>query len=257
MANTVQYSFKRVEKKYFLTPEQYERFLIGTKTFIAPDAYGKSSILNIYYDTDDYRLIRASIDKPIYKEKLRVRSYGTPREDGKVFVEIKKKFDGVVYKRRATCPADALNRLLGPAPAPVGQIEREIAAFQQFWHTSPKVFIGYDRIAYAGREDDALRITFDDNLRFRTHDLDLRAGDGGTRFFDDNRILMEIKIPGACPLWLCRLLSELKIYPTSFSKYGSCYCHSLWQLSARRAPELSLYPCKTQENHTKEALTSA
>ena len=142
MANTVQYSFKRVEKKYFLTPEQYERFLIGTEPFIAPDAYGKSSILNIYYDTDDYRLIRASIDKPIYKEKLRVRSYGTPREDGKVFVEIKKKFDGVVYKRRATCPADALSRLLGPAPAPVGQIEREIAAFQQFWHTSPKVFIG-------------------------------------------------------------------------------------------------------------------
>ena len=190
------------------------------------DEYGEYTICNIYYDTDDFRLIRASLEKPVYKEKLRVRSYGVPQADGKVFVELKKKFDGVVYKRRITTDIRNVEPFLsGALPSEsFGQIGREIGYFQSFYHTAPKVFIGYDRLAFAGIDDPQLRITFDTNLRWRNTDVDLRLGDHGAPIaLPCGNVLMEVKIPGTCPLWLSHLLSDIGAFPTSFSKYGACY----------------------------------
>lgn len=165
----IQCCFERYEKKYCLTLSQ-QRFLLERMTpYMKKDAYGEYTICNIYYDTDDFRLIRASLEKPIYKEKLRVRSYGVPQEDGRVFVELKKKFDGVVYKRRITTGIQNVEPFLsGELPGEnFGQIGREIGYFQSFYQTVPKVFIGYDRLAFAGIDDPQLRITFDTNLRWR------------------------------------------------------------------------------------------
>ena len=225
MAKATQCCFQRYEKKYLITPAQQELLLAGARPYMKDDEYGQYTICNIYYDTADWFLIRTSLEKPVYKEKLRVRSYGIPGDGGRVFVEIKKKVDGIVYKRRVVMPAaDAPHWLAGDASAaPGGQISREIDWFQQFHRTAPRVFIGYDRTALAGIEDPELRMTFDTGLRWRDTDLDLRAGDHGAPILPPGQVLMELKIPGAVPLWLSRLLSRAEIFPTSFSKYGACY----------------------------------
>ena len=225
MASDIQYSFARVEKKYMLTRTQRGALLNRIDSHLQADAHPTYTICNIYYDTDDYRLIRASIEKPVYKEKLRVRSYGVPGEGDTVFVELKKKFDGVVYKRRVTTELPLVEPFLAGTleKDAFGQIGREIDWFQRCNKTVPKVFIGYDRTAFAGIEDTELRVTFDTNLRWRMSKLDLAYGDYGQLLLPQDAVLMEIKLPGVCPLWLGRALSELSIYPTSFSKYGACY----------------------------------
>lgn len=225
MSKAIQTCFKRYEKKYFLTDEQYRMFKEKTASFVKPDDYGSYTICNIYYDTDNYSLIRASLEKPVYKEKLRVRSYGVPGENGTVFVELKKKYDGVVYKRRITMKnSEAQVFLKGfKTGGELSRIGREIDYFQSFWQTVPKAFIAYDREALQGTENSDLRITFDTNLRYRLDRLDLAAGDDGKRITDNDLILMEVKMPDSCPLELSKVLSELKIKPASFSKYGECY----------------------------------
>ncbi|MBQ7541085.1 MAG: polyphosphate polymerase domain-containing protein [Clostridia bacterium] len=217
--------FERYEKKYFLNPGQLAAFTKSLAPFVRADAYGQYTICNVYYDTDDYRLIRTSLEKPVYKEKLRVRSYGVPDTDGTVFVELKKKYDGVVYKRRITAaPRTAQMLLRGIRPAgEQSQIQKEIEYFRRFHEVAPKVFIAYDRQAFQGVDNSALRITFDRNMRYRLDRPDLLAGDDGLPILQSDDVLMEVKIPGTCPLWLSRLLSEHGIYPTSFSKYGECY----------------------------------
>ena len=154
-----------------------------------------------------------------------MRSYGVPAGGDRVFVEIKKKYDGVVYKRRITAaPADAAAFLrTGKSAAPLGQIGREIAWFQRTYHAEPKVLLAYDRTAFAGVDDPAVRITFDTDIRWRTTALDLRRGDYGTPLLPPGQILMELKLPGACPLWLSRALTDIGARQTSFSKYGACY----------------------------------
>jgi hypothetical protein len=224
MVNDIQCCFKRVEKKYLLTPQQYEKLVQGIAPYVKPDTYSNYSICNIYYDTDDYQLIRSSLEKPIYKEKLRMRSYGIPGDNDKVFIELKKKFDGVVYKRRVVMGAkDAVNYIdHNIQPTESGQVNHEIDWFMKSYQPKPKVFISYDREAYAGIEIPDLRITFDTNLRWRETELDLRCGNYGAPLLDDE-ILMEIKIPGSVPLWLAHMLSDLKIFPGTFSKYGEYY----------------------------------
>ena len=219
------YHFERCEKKYFLTSDQQEALLKRMQPYMQADRYGRYSIGNIYYDTPNWQLIRASIEKPAYKEKLRVRCYGVPTENSPVFVELKKKCAGVVFKRRITTElCRAAPFLQGGAAQPDwGQTGREIEWFQQFYHTVPKMFIGYDRTAYAGREDPSLRITFDTAIRWRKTELELSRGGWGRLLLPPDQVLMELKLTRACPLWLCRLLSELALYPTSFSKYGACY----------------------------------
>ena len=216
--------FKRCEKKYLLSPAQYEAVKRGMAPWMKPDAHPSYTICNVYYDTEHYDLIRASLEKPVYKEKLRLRSYGVPGSRDPAFVEIKKKFDGVVYKRRVTLQAmDASRWLSGKRPGDGSQISREIDWFLQFYRPEPKVFLAYDREAYAAAEVGELRITFDTDIRVRSNDLDLRTGDHAVPLLNGDQILMEIKIPGAAPLWLARLLSENGIFPTSISKYGTYY----------------------------------
>ena len=227
MAEIIQNCFKRYEKKFLLTRTQYEAMKAGMAGHMEPDAHSNYTICNLYCDTDDWQLIRESIEKPAYKEKLRVRSYGSASETDNVFVEIKKKFDGVVYKRRIVLPAGEAAAYLetGSLKEP-SQISREIDWMRTRLDLKPKVFIGYDREAYAGAkgvENPELRITFDTNLRYREDRLDLRRGDDGLPLLDGGQVLMEIKIPGTAPLWLARLLSENDIRMTSFSKYGTYY----------------------------------
>ena len=220
----VQSCCERYEKKYQLTPAQYRAFRQGMKSFMVPDEHPKYTICNVYYDTDNYELIRASLEKPVYKEKLRLRSYGVPGGRDPVFVELKKKFDGVVYKRRITVEArDAVPYLNGGRAGDGSQISREIDWFLRYYQPMPKVFLAYDREAWAAADGGALRITFDTAIRVRSNDVDLRSGDHGVPLLEQDLILMEIKIPGTAPLWLSRLLSENSIFPTSFSKYGMYY----------------------------------
>lgn len=228
MGNT-KLTFKRYEKKYMLTPEQYRSISARISEYIEPDEYPQSTVCSVYYDGWDYHLIRRSIDKPVYKEKLRLRSYGVPGENDPVFLELKKKFKGVVYKRRAPMPAAAAEAYLaGKSPAPQsGQVINEIDWFLKENKPCPKVLIACDRSSYRGREDKELRITFDENIRWRRDELSLTAGSHGELLMKDGGVLMEIKIPGAAPLWLARALSELEIFPVSFSKYGTCYTENI------------------------------
>lgn len=220
----IQSCFRRYEKKYLLTEAQYRAMRSGMAPYMKADAYPHYSISNIYYDTEGYDLIRASLEKPVYKEKLRMRSYGVPGRFDPAFVEIKKKFDGVVYKRRITMQMqDAARYLRGVRRGDGSQISREIDYFIQLYRPQPRAFIAYDREAYAAADGGELRITFDTSLRARSNDLDLRAGDHGILLLDKDFYLMEIKVPGAAPLWLARLLSENRIFSTSFSKYGAYY----------------------------------
>ncbi|SET53299.1 polyphosphate polymerase domain-containing protein [[Clostridium] polysaccharolyticum] len=228
-ANVYISSFERVEKKYMMTKEQFESFLQRTEDKITLDEYGLHTICNIYYDTDTYDLIRYSISKPKYKEKLRLRSYGIPSKESAVFVELKKKWNGVVFKRRTSMSLEEAKNYLdyGVRPDKESQIVREIDYFLEYYNPLPKLFLAYDRLAFFSNEDAQVRITVDQNIRSRTTDLDLSLGDYGEKLLEEGDYLMEIKVPGVFPLWLANILSELKIYPVSFSKYGNIYKKSL------------------------------
>lgn len=218
--------FERVEKKYLLNEYQYLELQKVLKGRFQVDNYGKTTINNIYYDTPDSLLIRRSIEKPVYKEKLRVRSYGKADEDTKVFIELKKKYKGVVYKRRTSMKLKDSDSFLAckTKPQKSPQIENEIQYFMNFYQDiAPMMYIGYDRIAMFGLENKDLRITFDTNIRYRTDDLRLDKGSHGIQLLEKGQTLMEIKIPGVMPLWLSKELSRLGIFPTNFSKYGRAY----------------------------------
>lgn len=215
--------FERVEVKYLLRRDQYLELRKRLEGYAEVDQYGLTNILNIYYDTQDYSLVRSSLEKPVYKEKLRLRCYNRPGEESLSFIEIKKKYKGVVYKRRTDMPyRKAKNYLDGRGmEQPQGQIGAEIEFFRTHYRgLAPAMVISYDRIAMAGIEDPELRITFDTNIRWRTKDMDLTLGGRGRDILEPGQVLMELKIAGSVPLELSRIFSELKIYQTSFSKYG-------------------------------------
>lgn len=219
-------TFKRVEKKYLLTKEQAKELfsLLGERAVL--DAYGLHTVCNIYYDTESHELIRRSIDKPVYKEKLRLRSYGVPTEDSIVFLELKKKWKGTVYKRRIEMPLHTAKAYLeqGVYPGEYDcQILQEIDYALHFYPLQPSLFLAYDRQAYFLAEQEDVRFTVDRRIRSREDALDLLAGDEGELFFDEDIRVLELKAPVALPKWFVSLLSELQIYPNSFSKYGSIY----------------------------------
>ena len=221
------YVFERVERKFLLTPAQYAGLMRTLPEYMQADQYGESTILSLYLDTEDSLLIRRSLEKPVYKEKLRLRSYGVPREMDNVFLEVKKKVRGVVYKRRICLPlAQAMECLAqGSVPAAGGQIGREIAYMLRRYRLRPAVLLAYDRTAYAELEPspNRLRITIDRDIRSRQTDLDLRLGSAGESLLAPGMRLMEIKTAHAIPLWLCAALDQNEIRPTSFSKYGRVY----------------------------------
>ena len=218
--------FRRIEKKYLLNRQQYEKLRYQIDSMTVPDKFEKSTICNIYYDTPNYQLIRQSLEKPVFKEKLRLRSYGVPSADSNVFVELKRKCKGVVYKRRAGMTySEAMHFLKdGTMPNANPQIMNEINWFTHFYPgLQPAMFISYERVARVGKENPNLRITFDSNILWRQEKLALDQGIWGTPLLQPDDCLLEIKIPGAMPLWRSKALNELNIFPTSYSKYGNAY----------------------------------
>lgn len=216
--------FKRKEVKYLLDVDQLAALMPILEAHMVPDAFPHSSISNLYYDTPDFRMIRRSLEKPQYKEKLRLRSYGTPGDSSQVFPEIKKKAQGIVYKRRVSLPyTQAMDYLAGDGPRQSGQIFRELDwMLFAYQNLEPRVFLSYERDSWAARQGD-LRLTLDRDILWRTHGLDLRQGPWGDTLLAPGQTLMEVKIPGATPLWLSGALSRLGIFPVSYSKYGRVY----------------------------------
>ncbi len=217
--------FRRYELKYLLTRAQKGRIVQAIAPYMQLDQYGHSVIRNLYFDTDSYRLIRRSMEKPTYKEKLRLRSYSRATCQSPVFVELKKKYDGVVYKRRLSLPEQEALSWLGGGELPQDtQIAREIDYFLRFYGTlHPTLFLSYEREAYYCRDGGDFRLTFDENVLCRQTELSLETEAYGTPLLDENTVLMELKCSGGIPLWLVRVLSEEKLYKTSFSKYGTAY----------------------------------
>ncbi len=222
----VQTVFKRYELKYLLTAPMKQQILKAMEPYMEIDEYGRKTVRNIYYDTSTYQLIRHSIEAPIYKEKLRIRSYEQADENSMVFVELKKKYDSVVYKRRMALNQNtALDWIDRRSPRPLdSQIAREIDYFLHFYPTlEPKAFLSYEREAYFTKIPSDLRITFDDTILFREDQLSLQAPIGGDPLLPNDLHLMEIKCSGAFPLWLVSALSENHIRRCSYSKYGTAY----------------------------------
>lgn len=217
--------FKRIEKKYIISAGEKEKLVSLISEHLIPDKHGKSTISSLYLDTPDFLLIRKSIEAKTYKEKLRLRCYGTPNEQSKVFLEIKKKFKGVVYKRRIALTLRQAKEYLEKGKKPEeSQIMSEIDYAMHFYkRPKPKALVSYEREAYFVKNLPNLRITFDNNVRFRTEDLFLENGSRGISILPDDKFIMEIKTDGAMPLWLSEALDLCSILPSSFSKYGTAY----------------------------------
>ena len=218
--------FKRTEKKYLLSQEAYLYLKKSIGGYLLPDKYGKSTLCSIYLDTPDYRLIRASTEAVNYKEKIRLRSYGTPLlADDRVFLEIKKKCDRIVYKRRESMTLREAETYLAGGEIPFdSQIMKELHYAMNFYHwPKPAVAISYEREAFFDRSNPDLRLTFDTGVRFRTDRLSLADGTGGQMILPEETVLLEVKSTGGMPLWLAETLDSGGIYPTSFSKYGTAY----------------------------------
>ena len=228
--------FKRVEIKYLLEQEEKEALMECMKDHMIPDEHGDATIRNIYYDTDSFLLIRRSIEKPTYKEKLRIRSYKCVTSEEPVFVELKKKCKKTVFKRRINIPQgeavrflaggelspDLFNREKAKSTDPA--IASEIRYFRDLYQTlHPVVYLSYDRQAFYAKDDDSFRMTFDTNIMYRPDRLSLGEEPGGIRLIKPGQSLLEVKVSGGMPLWLSRHLSEKQIFKASFSKYGEAY----------------------------------
>ena len=218
--------FKRYELKYLLTEAQKETVLRAMQPHMTLDKYGRTTIRNLYYDTDTYLLIRRSIEKPAYKEKLRIRSYSRVNGDSTAFVELKKKYKSVVYKRRISLPYAEATAWLSRErhPDKHTQIANEIDYFLDYYGSlHPTVFLSYVREAYYANDGSDFRVTFDDNILCRQVELSLDSDVYGTEILPESKVLMEIKCSGGIPLWMTQVLSKEQIYKTSFSKYGTAY----------------------------------
>jgi hypothetical protein len=228
--------FNRYENKYIIDEAVRARLQARLEDEMAPDAYnglGTYRVCNLYYDTYDDQVIRASLSSPSYKEKLRLRTYGTPAADSEAFLEIKKKANKLVNKRRSAMPPEAAYAFARSGVPPKiesgmnAQVVREIEYMLARRPLSPKVYIAYERRAYVGTGNSDLRVSFDTNIVTRRHDLRLESGVYGERLMPEDQWLMEIKTARSIPLWLSSLLAEYKIYPQGFSKYGVEYQKAL------------------------------
>ncbi len=225
--------FNRYEKKFMMCNDACSKIQQALSEYMELDEYNKThsyyTISNIYYDTADNQLIRASLSKPKYKEKLRLRAYGVPSLDDKVYLEIKKKVNGLVNKRRTKLVLNEAYEFIETGKKPDfkkymnKQVLNEIEYFLKVYALKPKLYLAYDRKAFFGINNRDLRITFDTNIRTRRNDLRLECGDYGERLMADNMVLMEVKAEKNIPVWLSKMLSEYRLYKVSFSKYGTEY----------------------------------
>lgn len=222
--------FRRVEKKYIIDKKQYELIIKEIKNEMDLDPHGKSTICNLYLDDDNYSLIKHSIDKPIYKDKVRIRSYNVADFESDVFVEIKKKYDGVVSKRRIKAKFSDVYAYLNKEeniPQAETQVGKELDYYFKYYNLQPTAYITYDREAYYAKNDKGFRITFDTNIQARDYDLSLDKGIYGKKIFNDDKILMEVKTLGGIPMWFVKIMSKYEIRQGHFSKYGATYLQIL------------------------------
>ncbi len=224
----VQTVFNRYEKKYLMTEPVYEELRKRLEPYMQVDMYGLTTILNLYFDTPDGLLVRRSNEMPVYKEKLRLRSYGVPKLGSTTFLEIKKKYEGLVNKRRVGMTLQEAYDYVGKGIRPKGehtkgeeQILREIDFFLERYPLQPGMNVNYQRVALFAKDDPEFRITFDHCIRGRREDIGLENGAFGTPLMPDDFYLMETKILDATPYWFTQILSELSLYMTTFSKYGN------------------------------------
>lgn len=225
MAN-IQEVFQRQETKYVITRKQYEELIKYFGSRIEPDLYFKNTNCSVYYDTPEFELVSLSLEKPIYKQKVRIRSYGIPQQSTDlVFLEIKKKFDSIGNKRRIALRLNDFYHFIktGELNGSSQQIEREIKHVFNYYDLRPALYIAYERYSYCGAEDPNFRLTFDFDLRSRINHLRLEDGDQGELYFENGEVIMEAKSLGAFPLWFVKKLSQMHIYPASFQKYGYIY----------------------------------
>ena len=217
---------KRYEMKFILNKAQLIAFKNALDGHMVVDEYGKTSIASIYYDTPNYQLIRTSLEKPAYKEKIRLRGYGLLNEDDDSFLELKRKVEGVVYKRRIKIKEEnAINFLKGKTNhlESSNQIAKELVYFRNYYQKlEPKIMVIYDRTSYKELDGD-IRLTIDECPRYRTYDLNLHTSMDGELLLPPGNAILEIKVQQDMPLWLVNILSENKIYKSSFSKVGMAY----------------------------------
>lgn len=221
-----QTTFQRYELKYLLTGQEKEAILFAMQPFMRLDDYGRTTIRNLYLDTDNFRLIRRSLEKPVYKEKLRIRTYRRIKPSDMAYVELKKKYKSVVYKRRMALPEYQVMKSFREGSAlPVhSQIEEEIEYFRDYYGIlRPTVFLSYEREAYYALDGSDFRVTLDENILYREDNLSLTEEAYGSPLLGEGQTLMEIKTSGGIPLWMSHVLSSRQIYKTSFSKYGAVY----------------------------------
>ena len=239
-----QLNFKRQEIKYRLDEGQRARLEFVMGRYMDADEHGPSTVRNVYYDTPSHLIVRRSTEKPTYKEKLRIRSYTDVTDETPVFLELKKKVRGIVYKRRVVLPLGEAQATLDGSRAPQGQIEREIAfSAGRYEGLYPAMYLAYDREAFFARDDHEFRITFDRNVRCRWSDVTLEGSTEGIQLLGEGESLMEIKGVGAMPLWLAYFLDAERLRKASFSKYGAAWARQL-ELEARRARHLAGGPAR-------------
>ena len=226
--------FSRYEMKFIITKEQYKKLLEGFGEKMELDEYNIGgnlyTIMNLYYDTPTNDLVSTGLKhRDKYRFKIRLRSYDP--EYPTAFLEIKKKVNGLVNKRRTLMYIDDVNPfLMEHKPVPESkivkrQVVKELDVIARQNRLLPKVVLCYDREAFFGTqaEDGDLRVTFDTNIRARRYDLDLRKGSHGEPVLDPSLVLMEVKVDKSVPLWLSRLMSENNVRKQRFSKYGTEY----------------------------------
>ncbi|WP_027093509.1 polyphosphate polymerase domain-containing protein [Cohnella thermotolerans] len=237
--------FNRYENKYLMDTKAFYGIYNRLMEYMEPDAYNKDdkfySISNLYYDTERHTLVRDSLSRPKYKEKLRIRAYGVPAPDAKVYLELKKKVFGLVNKRRTALKLHEAYEFVRTGRPPEyregmnKQVIGEIEYFLSRYELQPMVYLAYDRIAMFCKGNRDLRITFDTNIRSRRYDLKLESGDYGEQLLDRGQWLMEVKAEKTIPVWLAKMLSEHRMYRTSFSKYGNEYKKSIRYANERES----------------------
>ena len=225
-------TFKRFEIKYLIGREDAETFVgkLALRMNLdehCPEGEGYR-ISSVYFDTSDRALIRHSLSHPLYKEKLRMRSYEGPKQDEDlVFLEIKKKFGGVIGKRRATMTLRQAEDFVSTGLEPQlkgyinNQVKEEIAYFLSVYEVRPSAYISYTRLAFSGGQDRGLRVTFDTDIVARSSEASLRRPSYGEHIIKEDQVLMEIKFASSVPLWLAAMLSEAGFRRQGFSKYGT------------------------------------
>lgn len=229
------FSFARKERKYLLTDEQYRQMISLLDSRMSVDCFGRHTVNSIYFDTPDHYLIRHSLEHPVYKEKFRLRCYGDPAAADTLYAEIKKKYKGVVYKRRISGTPEEITGFLSgnDIPGQNPQIQSEIRNLFSRYDLRPACYVAYERTAWLCPEEPELRLTFDENIRVRGDSLSFAEGTGGEPILPESHVLLEIKFPRSAPLWLADLLSSLGIRPVTFSKYGTWFIRHARALCGR------------------------